>query len=267
MIFAIVPVVANIAVSFTQWSGIKGAPVWVGLDNYLRYLRPPYDLIVLNTAFFAVAILVISTVLAFFVAVLLDQKIRGVGLYRSLWYLPTVTAASVMAQLTVVFIAPFGGVLNNIIVALGGSPVIWTIDPFWMPVIIVVYSVWRTLGKAMVLFLAGLQSIDPHLYDAAAVDGAGRWARIRYVTLPLLKPITLFIVVTGIIDGFQIFEAVQLISKGGPFGQTNVMLLQIYQDAYVNHEFGLASAGASIMTLILLGASLTMFRMMRSEER
>jgi ABC-type sugar transport system permease subunit len=265
-VFAIIPIIANVAISFTQWNGINAVPVWVGLDNYVRYLKPPYPLILFNTAFFAVTILLIQTVVAFFIALLLNEKLAGRGVYRALWYIPTLTSAAIMAQLVTVFIAPYGGVINNILQSIGRPPEIFTISGVAMRTVIIVFSIWRGVGAPVVLFLAALQGINPEIQEAAMMDGAGGWARIRSIILPLLRPMLVFVLVTGIIGAFQIFEAVQLISKGGPFNQTNVMLNQIYNDAFVNSNFGVATAGATIMGLILLASSYTVLRSMREEE-
>jgi len=242
LIFSIAPVLLNISLSFTRWNGISGSPEWIGLANYGQYLRGQYPLIIFNTALFALVSLAVQTVVAFFIAVLLNQKVFARGLYRALWYVPTLTSAAIMAQVAVIFISPFDGILNNIMIA---------------------FTVWRGVGGAVVLFLAGLAGIHPELYEAARVDGSTGWELLRYITVPLLRPMILFVLVTGIIGGFQIFEAVLLISKGGPKGQTNVMLLQIYNDAFVNTNMGVASAGAVLMALILFWFSLTSIRMMR----
>ena len=266
IIFAFVPVVANVAISFTRWNGIQGSPTWAGLENYRRYLQDPYPLILLNTAFFAIIILLVQTVLAFFIALLLNEKLVGRGAYRALWYIPTLTSAAIMAQLVTVFIAPYGGVFNNILQTLGRPPVIFTISGSWMRAVIIIFSIWRGVGGPVVLFLAALQGINPEVQEAAMVDGAGGWARIRSIILPLLRPMIVFVLVTGVIGAFQIFEAVQLISKGGPFNQTNVMLNQIYNDAFINANFGVATAGATIMGLILLVLSYIVLRSMREDE-
>ncbi|MCB0079866.1 MAG: sugar ABC transporter permease, partial [Caldilineaceae bacterium] len=195
--------------------------------------------------------------------VLLNQKVFGRGLYRALWYIPTLTSAAIMAQVAVIFISPFDGILNAILKTVGQDPVIWTVQGNWMRTFIVAFTIWRGVGTSVVLFLAALQGIHPELYEAAMVDGAGGWRLLRYITVPLLRPMILFVLVTGIIGGFQIFEAVLLISKGGPQNMTNVMLLQIYNDAFVNTNMGVASAGAVIMALILLWFSLTGMRLMQ----
>ena len=265
-IFNIAPVLLNVSLSFTRWNGISGFPQWVGMANYLQYTRGSYPLIIFNTALFAVASLVIQTVMAFFIAVLLNQKVFGRGLYRALWYVPTLTSAAIMAQVAVIFISPFDGILNSIMTSMGFDPVIWTIQGNWMRGFIIAFTIWRGVGTAVILFLAGLQGIHPELYEAAVVDGATWRALLRYITVPLLRPMILFVLVTGIINGFQIFEAVLLISKGGPQNQTNVMLLQIYNDAFVNTNMGVASAGAVIMAIILFWFSLTGIRIMREEK-
>jgi multiple sugar transport system permease protein len=210
--------------------------------------------------------LIFQTVIAFFIAILLNQKVFGRGLYRALWYVPTLTSAAIMAQVAVIFISPYDGVLNGILTAIGQRPIVWTVEGNWMRAIIIAFTIWRGVGVSVVLFLAALQGIHPELYEAAMVDGGKGWALLRYITIPLLRPMILFVLVTGIIGGFQIFEVVLLISKGGPQNMTNVMLLQIYNDAFVNTNLGVASAGAMIMAFILLWFSLTGIRLMRQGQ-
>ncbi len=262
-IFSILPVVLNLIVSFTDWNGLSDTVQWVGLQNYARYLRDPYPFLILNTAFFALVILVIQTTVAFFVAVLLNQKLFGRGLYRALWYIPTLTSAAIMAQIALAFINPYGGVLNGLLKSVGTAPVIWTVDAGWMRMFVILFSIWRGLGSPIVLFLAALQGISRELYEAAQVDGASPWRLLVHITIPLLKPMILFVVITSIIGGFQIFEAVYIMTKGGPFNQTNVLLVQLYNDAFINSNLGVASAGAMIMMVLLLWFSIVNIRMLQ----
>ncbi|HXF62316.1 MAG TPA: sugar ABC transporter permease [Caldilineaceae bacterium] len=261
-IFFIFPVAANLIVSFTNWSGVYQSPRWAGLANYRMYLNHPYPLILFNTTLFALVILVGQTTLAFFIALLLNEKVVGRGLYRSLFYIPTLTSAAITAQVFFAFISPYDGIFNAILKAIGQPIVIWTISAFWMRLFIILYSIWRGIGGPIVLFLAALQGIHREIYEAAMVDGATRWALIRYITLPLLRPMIIFVVVTSMIGSFQMFESVLLISGGGPSNQTNVMLLQIYNDAFVNTRLGLAAAGSMITALVLLGFTITNMRLM-----
>jgi ABC-type sugar transport system permease subunit len=131
-----------------------------------------------------------------------------------------------------------------------------------MRVIIILFSVWRGVGGPVILYLAALQGIHPELYEAAQVDGARKRDLLRYITLPLLTPMTIFVLVTGVIGTAQIFEAVMFMSKGGPANQTNVLMLQIYQDAFANSNIGIASAGAIVLGLLLLVSSLVNIRVL-----
>lgn len=265
-IFAAVPVIVNVVVSFAEWNGITDI-VWVGLNNYLRYFRDPlYQQIFFNTALFTVFSLLISLPLGLVIAVILNQKVFAMGLHRSLWYVPTVTSAAIMSQFVALFVSPYGGILNIILKNFGLDEVIWTINAPAMRTVIIVFSVWKGVGVTMVLYLAALQAIPAELYEAAMVDGADGVRRFWYLTIPLVRPMTLFVVVTGIIGGFQIFEPILLISKGGPFNLTNVIINQIYNDAFKNMDFGLATTSSTILGLFLLGASVFMLRMMRQGE-
>ena len=269
--FFLFPVIANFTVSFTRWSGVYDKPRWVGLSNYKAYLDYPYPLTVFNTALFTVSILLTQTTLSLLIAVLLNQKVIGLGLYRALWYIPTLTSSAITAQVFFAFISPYDGVLNAILQAMGRPIVIWTISTFWMRTFVILFSIWRGVGTPVVLFLAALQGIHREIYEAAMVDGAKGRDLLRYITIPLLRPMIIFVLITGLIGGFQIFETVMLItaggqssttSWGGPFFTTNVMLLQIYRDAFVSNNLGLASAGSVIMAIMLLWFSTTNMRIM-----
>jgi ABC-type sugar transport system permease subunit len=263
-IFAILPVLGNLMVSFVQWDGRNEAQ-WVGLDNYVRFFTTArYVEVLTNTLFFSVVILSVSIILGFLVALALNEEVRGLGLYRTMWYIPSLTSAAVMAQIATIFIAPGSGVISSVLKSLGQPELIWQIDPTFARAFIIIFSVWRGLGLSMLLYLAGLQGIPPDVTDAARVDGASGWKMIRHITIPLLRPTTVFVVVTGLISAFQIFEPVLLITGGQPRNTTNVMMLQIYNDAFRNQNFGMAAASATIMLVFLLWASVINMRLLRA---
>ena len=215
-IFSIIPVFADLYVSFTRWNGVMGSPTWVGFANYRRLFTPLYRLIIFNTLLIASVILTVRTGLGFFIALLLNTKVKGRGLFRALWYIPTLTAAAVTATVFVVFLNPFDGMLNNTLRAVGLEPIIWTMSGGWMRFFVVLFTLWRSVGTAVVLFLAALQGIHQEIYEAAMVDGASTWDQIRFVTVPLLRPMITFVLITGMVNAIQIFESVKVMTDGGP---------------------------------------------------
>lgn len=262
-LFFALPVFATIGLSFTRWSGMSGQPMWVGLDNYRRYLlHPIYQQVILNTIAFAVAILALQMALAVLVALLLNRKIRGRAVFRAAWYIPSLTSPVIMALIALIMISPVDGVINTLLKQAGQAPIFFYLRVDLMWIIIILFSVWRGVGGGVILYLAALQGIHPELYEAARVDGATGSRILRYITLPLLKPITIFVLVTGIIGTAQIFEAVLFLSKGGPGNQTNVMMLQVYQDIFTNADFGMAGAGSVMLGLLLLAFAIVNLRSM-----
>lgn len=267
IVFYAVSIGLDVWLSFTEWNGIVGSPAWVGLDQFKRYLEPPYPLIMFNTALFAAVILTCQTVFALAIALVLNKKFFGRSVHRAAWYIPTLTSAAVMAQIATLFVSPSGGTLNRILESVGLHPVIWTTDSTWMRVFVIGFSVWRGIGFPIILFLAGLQGIDPAMLEAAEVDGASKWRSLRHITIPLLRPMTAFIVITSMITNFQIFEAIYILTNGGgPANSTNVMLVQIYNDAFVNFDLGLAAAGSVVMAVVLMAFSVVTLRMTRSDS-
>ena len=262
-IFFALPVVTTIALSFTNWSGMSGQPVWVGLDNFRRYLTARiYQQTILNTIGFALSILGLQTLLAVLVALMLNRKLRGRALFRAAWYVPSLTSPVIMALIVLIMISPVDGVINLLLKQAGQPPIYFYLNVQLMWLIIILYSVWRGVGSGVILYLAALQGIHPELYEAARVDGASARQIFWRITLPLLKPITVFVLVTGIIGTAQMFEAVLFLSKGGPGNQTSVLMLQIYQDIFTNADLGMASAGSVVLGLMLLAFSTIYLRSM-----
>jgi ABC-type sugar transport system permease subunit len=255
-------VLANLFVSFVKWNGFNEA-TWVGFANFEAFFASSrYVQVLTNTLFFAITILLGSAVLGFLVALALNEQVKGLAIYRTLWYVPTLTSGAVMAQMATIFIAPGTGVLGAIMKSMGQPELIWQINVEFSRAVIIIFSIWRGVGVSMLLFLAGLQSISLDVLDAAKVDGASGWRLMRYITLPLLRPMTVFVLVTGLIGAVQIFEPVLLITNGAPRNGTSVLMTQIYDDAFQNGTFGMAATQATIMLLILLGASFLNLRLM-----
>jgi multiple sugar transport system permease protein len=263
-VFFVFPVVSTLVLSFTRWSGLNGEPEWVGLANFRRYLfNNIYLQVIGNTLGFAIAILALQMALAVLVALLLNRKIRGRAIFRAAWYIPSLTSPVIMALIALIMISPVDGVINLLLRQAGQPPIFFYLRVELMWIIIILYSVWRGVGSGVILYLAALQGIHPELYEAARVDGATAREILRRITLPLLKPVTIFVLVTGIIGTAQIFEAVLFLSKGGPGGQTNVLMLQIYQDIFTNADIGMASAGSVLLGLLLLAFAIVNLRAMQ----
>lgn len=248
------PVLFLFVLSLHKWNIVKWPPTYVGLANYEKILSDPYYLRVLfNTVVLGVSAVVINLVLGFLVALMLNQRIRGRGVFRTIWYIPAILAGAVMAQVMATFLLPSeGGVINTILRALfGAPPVLWGRDTFWMPFWVVVFACWRSIGWTVIFFLSGLQSIDPTLYEAAKIDGANSRQLLRYVTIPQMVPIILFVSVVGLIGSLQMWEAPMVMTGGGPENATNTLVFSMYRDAFSDLRVGHGTAQAAILLVVL----------------
>ena len=259
-IFVAGPLVASLGLSFTRWN-IVGAPRWIGLQNYQTiFTRDPAFVQALKVTFqYAAIYLPLATIFALAVAVALDVKVRGVGIFRTLFYLPYV-APSIAATLVWVWVLNSRyGLVNTLLGMIGIQGPNWFNDPKTALYGIVIISLWG-LGGSAVIYLAGLQNIPQHLYEAARVDGANGWQQFRHVTLPMLSPIIFYQVVIGLIGVFQTFTSAYVATQGGPLQSTYFYMLHIYNKAWVSLRMGYASALAWILALIILLVTLLVFR-------
>jgi ABC-type sugar transport system permease subunit len=268
LVFTWVPIVVLAAISLTEWNIIQWPPTFVGLANYVEILTDPYYLkVIRTTVVFALVVLALELSVGFGIALLLNERLRGRAAFRTIWYLPVIVSGAVLAQTLAVFLYPAKfGALNSILDLFGQPPVIWTRSEFWMPFWIIMFSFWRGVGTVVIFFLAGLQSIDASLYEAAQVDGANRWRLFRHITVPQLAPVTLFVFMTSLIRSLQIWEAPLVLTYGGPSNSTRTMVYSMYSDAFGNLAMGLAAAESVLLLVVLMTLSGLNLRFLRVQQ-
>lgn len=252
ILFTAGPMVASVVFSFTKYQ-VLTPPEWLGLHNYLALPDDPlFWTSLANTAYHVFLGVPIRLAVALAVAMALDRQIRGVAVYRTLYYLPTVVPAVANALLWMWVFNPDYGMVNTLLGYLGIPPQKWLWDVNLAKPTIILLSVWH-FGSQMVIFLAGLQNIPLALYEAAQIDGANRWHLFRHVTIPMLSPVVFFNLIIGIITAFQVFSTAYIATAGGPRNATLYYVLYLYRNAFNYFKMGYASALAWVLFWIILG--------------
>ncbi len=264
-IFGIIPIIILFRYSFMQDDLFLGTQ-FVGFKNFVTiFTDKNYYVLFLATILIAVFTIGLSLVFGMLIALAVTQPLRGRGVYRTVYYIPVVISMAVVAQIANVWLSYNDGTFNNILNTLGMGSVAWKQSTFWMYFWIIFICVWKGLGATVILLVAGLNAIPPELYEAAELDGAGAVTKFFKITLPQLRPMLVFVMITSIIGAFNIFEPVQLISQGGPDGTTKVILFQIYNEAFQNGNYGMGSAIAVVVLVMLM--ILTALNMKFGEEK
>ncbi|MBI6546548.1 MAG: sugar ABC transporter permease [Cyanobacteria bacterium NC_groundwater_1444_Ag_S-0.65um_54_12] len=251
-LFSLLPTLGSFAISFTSWD-LLGPPRWIGLANYTALLADPlFYKVVLNTLEFVALYVIIDIVCALGLALALNQQLRGIGLFRTAYFLPVVTSMVAVSIVWEWIYDPRYGALNVILGWCHLPAIHWLSDPHWALPSLVIVSVWKSLGYNVVLFLAGLQAIPTEYHEAAAVDGATGWLRFFRITLPLLGPTLLLVGILSTIRAFQTFDAVYMLTHGGPRRATTVVVYWLFQNAFTYFKLGKASALAYLLFTVLL---------------
>jgi len=254
LLFTLLPMLVSLYLSFTRYD-ILSAPRWIGLDNFVQMFTkdPRYWKAWKATLIFVFVAVPARLLFALLVAMLLNMKLRFLGFFRTVYYLPTLIGGSV--AVAVMWRQLFGskGALNSLLEAVTGQTfnVSWITEPGSSMVALILLSVWQ-FGSAMLIFLAGMKQIPRSLYEAATVDGANPWHKFRNITLPLLTPVIFFNLIMGIINGFKVFTEGLIITNGGPFDQTLFYVLYLYETSFRNYEMGYGSAMAWVL-LVTIG--------------
>ena len=269
-VFTVFALVFAFYLTFHDWNIIQPQKPYVGLQNYRDMLHDEhFRRSIINTFYYTGGSVPLSMLGGLLVALLLNQPIRFQGLFRTLYYLPVVTPLVVAAILWKWLYNGSFGLFNFYLLKahLIDQPLLWLSDKNLAMPAVILMTVWGGLGFSMVVYLAGLQAIPEQLYEAAKVDGAGPVARLRYITIPLLRSTTLFQLVTGVIGSFQVFTQIYIMTDGGPAERTSTMVYFIYQAAFKFYDMGYASTLAFGLFAMLLVLTVLQLRLYREADR
>jgi len=250
--FLLLPVLATFAISFSDWN-LSDSFAFNGMDNYKALFKDPVFLQVLrNTLYFTVASVPIGIVISLLMAVFLNQKLGFIRFYRAAFFIPVISSMVAVSVIWQWIYNPEYGLLNYALSWFGIDGPAWLTDPHWAMPTVIITSIWKSLGFNMLIFLAGLQSISDSYYEAADIEGANWFSKFWRITLPLLSPTTFFVTVMSIINSFQVFDTVYLMTQGGPARSTSVLVYYIFQNAFQYFKMGYASAMAYVLFFIVL---------------
>jgi multiple sugar transport system permease protein len=258
------PMVASFYFSFTQYSIIR-PPRFIGLDNYVRAFSGKDQLFyssLARTAIFSLYYVPLGVLISLFLAVMLNQNLKGTTIYRTLFFLPTLTPAAASSLLWSWLLNPEVGPINYGLFRMGIEAPRWLASVEWALPTIVMIAIWGTVGGSrMIIFLAGLQGVPEELYDAASIDGANAWHRFRHITLPMISPVMFFNTLLGFIAAFQVFTFAFMTTGGGPAFSTWFYMLHLYKTAFQSLLMGYASALAWVLFLIVMVLTILQFKL------
>ncbi|MEU8222326.1 sugar ABC transporter permease [Kribbella sp. NPDC048915] len=247
LIFTAGPVVAAGVISLLDWN-LFSAPTWAGLRNFARLGPDPTFWSALgNTAYFTLVSVPLTILVSLALAVLLNQAVRRIAVFRSLLLLPYATITVAVAFVWIWLYIPHDGLVNAVLGWFGINGPAWLISDTWAMPALILMSVWKSFGFGMVVFLAGLQAIPQQLYEAGRVDGTTPWTSFRHITLPMLSPALFFVVVTSVIGSFQVFDQALIMTNGGPGTRTTTLVMYIYRTGFENYDQGYAAAQSLVL--------------------
>ncbi len=262
-VFVILPIISSLGLSFTKWDLI-GEIKWVGMANYSRVIKDPnIHGALLHTLQFIAGYLPSVMIISLGVAMLLNQKLKGVVFFRALYFIPVITSWVAVSMIWKWLLNPEYGIVNYLLSLIGIAGPGWLVDADWAMIGVILTSVWKDIGFITVIYLAGLQEIPGHLYEAAAIDGVNGWQKFRHITWPMLSSTTFFVVTISLINSFQVFDQVWVMTEGGPAGATSVMVQQIYLNAFRYYKMGYASAISWVLFIIIFAFTFAQNRMQK----
>ena len=263
VLFLVLPMLASVGLSFASWD-LLTHPRWVGLANYRGLAHDgQFHAALLHTLYFVAGYLPLVFCGGLLLALALHQRLKGVAWLRTLYFLPVVTSWVVVALVWKWLLNPQYGIVNRLLGFVGVQGPGWWLDPHWAMPSIILASAWKDIGFTMVIFLAGLQAIPEEYYEAASLDGAGRWSRFRSITFPLLSPASFFVVVISLINNVQVFDQVWVMTQGGPAGSTTVVVQQIVQNAFSFGRMGYAAAMSWVLFALILVITAVQLRLQK----
>lgn len=260
-LFLFYPMIKTLYLSFFL-TDMAGTPtVFVGLDNYIQlYTSDIFRKSFISTFLFVLYIVPTSIIIALFLAVLANEKLKGVGLFRTMYSSTMGISVAAGSIFWMYLFNPSMGLLNEALGVIGIDSIGWLTDPDWALIAISLTTIWMNIGFTFLILLGGLQSIDQSLYENANIECAGYFRKLFQITVPMLSPTLFFVLVVTIINAFQTFGQIDILTKGGPQYESNLIVYSIYREAFVNRQFGPASAQAVVLFVIILIMTVVQFK-------
>jgi multiple sugar transport system permease protein len=258
------PILASMAFSLTDWTGLSTIN-WIGIQNYIDMVTTDtqFFTVLWNTFYYSFFSVILGLIGSVTVAVLMNQKLKGINVFRTIYYLPSVTSGVAVAIMWVWLFNPQVGLINYALSLVGITGPEWLGSTDWAMPALILMSLWG-IGANMIVLLAGLQGVPEQLYEAARIDGASKWQEFVNVTIPMISPVIFYVLIISIIGSFQIFENVYVMTRGGPGDSTRVFVFHLYQNAFEYQKMGYASALAWILFLIIMLLTFLQFKLGQS---
>ena len=268
LVFVVFSIIYSMVISLTQWD-LLTPQVFVGFRNYVDAFKDErFWQVLYNTVYFVIGLLPTVLTCSMLIAIGLNGKVNKLtNFFKISFFAPSITSTIAIGMIWLWIFNPTNGMINTILYSIGVSDVPqWLQSPIWAKPALIIMRVWQMCGYYMLMFLAGLQTIPQTLYEAAEVDGARRWKKFRYITVPMLSNTTFFVTIMLIIEAFNIFEAIFVMTEGRPAGTTNTLLYYIYYNGFQVYKMGYASALAWILFVMLFVLTLIQFKLRNRKE-
>lgn len=265
--FTAYPFIWSAQISLTSWDGLNAVKEFVGFQNYIQLFQDAeFRQSISVTTIYTVSVTLISTILGFAIALMLQRRKRSSALYRTIFFSPVVTATVAAAVVWQLLFDPYVGVIDIGLRALHLPAPNWLSDTHWALPAVIIVGIWKRLGFAVIVYAAGMSSLPVSCFEAADLDGVSGWQKIRYMTIPLMRPVTTLVLITGFIDAIQVFDHIFLLTSGGPIGSTNVMSLFLYNQGFRIFHLGYASAIGWTLFTVILGLTVLQWQLRRRGE-
>ena len=261
-VFVFYPMFRTIYLSFFLTDQTGNAAIMVGFENFMYLLgSSEFQNSMKATGLFVLYTVPITIILALFFALLANEKLKGIGFFRTMYSSTMGISVAASSVIWLFMFNPSIGMFNRLLSVFDFPQIQWLLDPEWALISVAISTIWMNLGFSFLILLGGLQNIDEHLYESSRIDGAGYFYRLRRITLPMLSPTLFFIITISLINAFQTFGQIDILTKGGPSQSTNLIVYSIYREAFINYQFGTASAQAVILFIIILIVTILQFKL------
>ncbi|WNF22697.1 sugar ABC transporter permease [Mesobacillus jeotgali] len=261
-VFIFYPMFRTIYLSFFLTDQQGAAALFVGFENY-AYLFESREFrnSIKATVLFVLYTVPTGVIIALYLALIANEKLKGIGFFRTVYSSTMGISVAASSVVWLFLFHPSIGMFNRLLNVMNLPGVQWLLDPDWALVSISISTIWMNIGFSFLILLGGLQNIDEYLYESAKIDGAGYWYQLRRITIPMLSPTLFFIITISLINAFQTFGQVDILTKGGPSQATNLIVYSIYREAFVNYQFGTASAQAVFLFICILIVTILQFKL------